>query len=128
MDVVHLANEKSEKLSIRCDYKFTLNTITDEVFLACEYIDLFKILVNSEEVSLNKDGSFLNTSIEKINISPYLKKGENIISLSMDYTPNLKIKDISKKSIEIFLILLYNKVSVTKEYVKSPYSESLRLV
>lgn len=100
-DVVHLANGKSEKLSIRCDYKFTLNEITNEVFLACEYIDLFKILVNSEEVSLNKDGYFLNTSIEKINISPYLKRGANIISLNMDYTPNLKIKDISKKSIQM---------------------------
>ncbi len=100
-DVVHLANEKSDKISIRCDYKFYLKNIPSEIFLACEYFDLFKIAINDEEVLINKNGYFLNSSIDKANITPYLKDGENIISLSMDYSPNLKIKEISKKSIQM---------------------------
>ncbi len=96
-DVIHLACERKEKLKIRCDYHFNINSIPEDISLVCETPEIFTIEANGVVVDKNDIGYFTDISFRKLEIKKYLIKGKNTLSFKTTFNPSEKLfSDIEK--------------------------------
>lgn len=92
-----MALELKRNVNVRCDYKFKVKDIPENVFLVCETPEKFTIKVNGKEIDRTDRGYFRDKSFRKISLGRLLKTGENVISTQLDFAPNSKVyEDLEK--------------------------------
>ncbi len=85
-------------VNIRCQFKADIEYIPEKLYLACETPELFKIKVNGEEIDKVDCGYFRDHSFRKLDISKYVKLGENIIETEVLFDQSAQTYENMKKS------------------------------
>ncbi|MCR4719989.1 MAG: hypothetical protein K5768_10210 [Firmicutes bacterium] len=98
LNIAERANLLERKVKIHQDYKVKINDIPNELYLICETPQKFEIKVNDKTIEEKPNGYFLDKSFEKIDISKYIKTGENIISFDCDFVQSDKFYENLKKA------------------------------
>ena len=72
---------------VRIDMKYTVKAecIPNEVFLVCETPEIFSISINGKKLQNNMCGYYRDKSFKKLDLSGYLKIGDNEILVSCDF-------------------------------------------
>ena len=98
LNICERANALKKKISIHQDYKVKINYIPDELYLVCETPENFVIRVNGETIEQEIKGYFVDKSFKKLDISRYVKLGENIISLDCEFVQSDSFYDNLSKA------------------------------
>ena len=98
LNIAERANAMERKVKIHQDYKVKINDIPNELYLVCETPEKFEIKVNGRVIEEKPNGYFLDKSFEKIDISKYVKAGENTISFDCDFVQSDKFYENLKKA------------------------------
>lgn len=85
LNITERANALEKPVKIHQDYHVQVDYIPEELFLVCETPWIFKIYVNGQEIDKTEKGYYLDKSFKKLDISKYIKIGENIISFDCDF-------------------------------------------
>lgn len=72
---------------VRIDMKYTVKAdyVPDEVFLVCETPEIFSIAVNGRKLQKKVCGYYRDKSFKKLDLSGYIKTGDNEILVSCDF-------------------------------------------
>ncbi len=98
LDIGERASTFRKEIAIHQDYKVKINYIPRELYLVCETPEAFAIKVNGETISKEVKGYFADKSFKKIDISKYVKLGENIISFDCDFAQSDSFYDNLSKA------------------------------
>ena len=98
LNITERANGLGKKVKIHQDYRIRINDIPSELYLVCETPDKFKISVNGQALTNKPCGYFLDKSFEKIDISDYVRLGENTISFDCDFVQSDEFYQNLKKA------------------------------
>lgn len=98
LNICERANKLERRVRIHQDYHVEMKYVPKEMFLVCETPEKFKITVNGEEIEQNISGYFRDVSFKKIEISKYLKIGNNTISFECDFEQSNKFYQNMKKA------------------------------
>ena len=79
LNILPRINELERAVNLTQCYRFTINDIPGEIYLATETPDIFKISVNGTEIDKKDCGYFRDSAFRKLNIAPYAKEGVNEI-------------------------------------------------
>lgn len=85
LNICERANALGRKVQIHQDYHIKISDIPKTLQLACETPEIFRISVNGEKLDTVICGYFRDKSFKTLDITKYLKKGENIISFDCDF-------------------------------------------
>ena len=85
LNIAERANALGHKIAIKQDYHVDFSFVPGELFLVCEKAENFEITVNGQKADKKDCGFFADASFRKIDISKYVKKGENIITFECDF-------------------------------------------
>lgn len=85
LNITERANTLGKKVKIHQDYHVKINDIPSNLYLVCETPEKFEISVNGQVLKEKTCGYFLDKSFQKIDVSEYVKIGENIISFDCDF-------------------------------------------
>lgn len=80
LNIAERANELEKSVNLHQEYKVWFDYIPASLCIACEKPENFEIKVNGEVVGKEVVGYFRDKSFEKIDISSFVKLGENVIS------------------------------------------------
>lgn len=88
LNVMHRALRLERPVEIRLDYRIDVESAPmGETFLVCETPDIYReITVNGKPVCREDRGWFRDHSFRKLDMTGLLEKGENILSLTVDFT------------------------------------------
>ena len=96
-DVLYMALDLKKDVNVKCEYKFEIKEIPENIFLVCETPNKFIIRINGEILNQTDVGYFADKSFRKLSLHNMLKKGTNIITTEIDFAPDKKIyEDIEK--------------------------------
>ena len=79
LNILPRINELERAVDLKQVYRFTVDTVPGELFLATETPEMFEILVNGVTIDKTDCGYFRDSAFRKLNIVPYVKEGENEI-------------------------------------------------
>ena len=79
LNILPRINELERAVKLKQVYRFIVDKIPSELFLATETPEIFDILLNGEKLDKTDCGYFRDTAFRKLNIAPYVKEGENEI-------------------------------------------------
>lgn len=97
LNICERANRLKKEIALHQDYKVKFNYIPKELYLVCETPEKFIIRVNGEEVLQEVCGYFADASFNKIDISRYVKLGDNVISFDCKFSQSDKFhKNLEK--------------------------------
>ena len=82
LNILPRINELERAVELKQVYRFTMDTLPSELFLATETPEIFKIFVNGTEIDKTDLGYFRDSAFRKLNIAPYVKVGENEITFN----------------------------------------------
>lgn len=85
LNICERANALERPVMIHQDYKVTINTVPSSLELACETPEKFEIAVNGTPIDKTATGYFRDKSFKTIDISEYVKTGENVISFDCNF-------------------------------------------
>ena len=80
LNILPRINELLRAVALKQVYRFTIDSMPNEIFLATETPDIFRITVNGKEIDKTDCGYFRDIAFRKLNIAPYAKVGENEIT------------------------------------------------
>ena len=80
LNILPRINELLRAVALKQVYRFTIDSVPNEIFLATETPDIFRITVNGKEIDKTDCGYFRDIAFRKLNIAPYAKVGENEIT------------------------------------------------
>ena len=80
LNILPRINEKERSVALKQVYRFTVDSVPSEIYLATETPDIFEITVNGKTLDKTDCGYFRDTAFRKINIASYVKTGENVIT------------------------------------------------
>lgn len=86
LNICERANRLERPVKIHQDFHITVNSVPKELYLVCETPEKFTISVNDKNVENVPIGYFRDKSFKKLDISRYIKKGENTISFDFTFT------------------------------------------
>lgn len=98
LNICERANKLERRVQIHQDYKVNIKTVPDKLYLVCETPEKFKICVNGEEIDRTITGTIVDRSFKMIDISKYVKCGENIISFDIDFEQSAQMYENLKKA------------------------------
>ena len=98
LNICERANALERAVKIHQDYHIEMRYVPDSLFLVCETPEKFEIKVNGRIIDKTISGYFADKSFKKIDISQYIKIGENIISFDCDFSQSKKFYEDRKKS------------------------------
>ena len=98
LNVCERANALGRAVKIHQDYHVKADYIPEALYLVCEVPEKFKISVNGTEIEKKVEGYFSDKSFKKIEISKYMKQGENIISFDINFKQSDEFYENLKKS------------------------------
>ena len=79
LNILPRINELERAVNLTQCYRFYINDMPTEIFLATETPDIFEIAVNGTVIDKTDCGYFRDSAFRKLNIAPYVKTGENEI-------------------------------------------------
>lgn len=87
LNIMHRALALERPVHIRLDYHVNVETLPQgETFLVCETPHIYTVTLNGKSVSTEDKGFFRDHSFRKLDITGLLQKGENILSMELDFT------------------------------------------
>ena len=86
LNIAERANALEKPVQIRQEYKIWAEYVPEKMYLVCETPEKFRICINGVTPELKQVGTFLDYSFPKLDISGYLKTGENVISLECRFS------------------------------------------
>ena len=89
LNILPRINELERAVDLRQVYRFTMDSVPAELFLATETPEIFEITVNGASLDKTDCGYFRDKAFRMIDIAPYAKAGENEITFtsSIKQTP-----------------------------------------
>ncbi|MCI9143862.1 MAG: hypothetical protein HFH87_14820, partial [Lachnospiraceae bacterium] len=85
LNATYRALDLCQPVKIRCEYKVRINYIPRVLYLVCETPEIFEIQVNGEKIEKTDCGYFADKAFRKLDITRYVKYGENEITVSVDF-------------------------------------------
>ena len=82
LNILPRINELEREVALKQVYRFTMDTVPSEIFLATETPEIFEIAVNGTIIDKTDCGYFRDSAFRKINIAPYVKCGVNEITFN----------------------------------------------
>ena len=79
LNILPRINELERAVDLKQVYRFTVDEIPSEIYLATETPDIFEITMNGVKVDKTDCGYFRDSAFRKLNIASYVKAGENEI-------------------------------------------------
>ena len=111
---------------VRIDMKYSLKVeyVPDEVYLVCETPEVFKISVNGKRMQGEVCGYYRDKSFKKLDLSGYLRNGDNEINVSCDFEQSKTVYDcIAKaKQFESELNKLTYDIEIENMYIVGNFS------
>lgn len=98
LNICERANELERPVQIRQDYQVHVRDIPRQLFLVCETPEKFEIKINGCQVTEKEKGYFLDKSFKKIDITKYVRKGDNVIQFQCEFTQSERFYDDLKKA------------------------------
>lgn len=98
LNICERANALERPVKIHQDYHFTMAYVPNELFMVCETPEIFDIKVNGKIIDKTVCGTFIDNSFKKIDISNYVKEGENTISFDCDFVQSDEFYENRRKS------------------------------
>ena len=80
LNILPRINELERAVDLKQIYRFTIDTVPSEIFLATETPEIFSIKVNGKEIDKTDCGYFRDSAFRKLNIAPYVCEGVNEIT------------------------------------------------
>lgn len=99
VDVLYMALNLKKSVDVRCEYKFDVKSVPENVSLVCETPHKFTIKINGKEIDKTDRGYFADKSFRKLSLAGMLKEGKNIISTEINFAPNPKIYEDLEKAL-----------------------------
>ncbi len=91
LNIVNRANALKRKIQIHQDYRFQIAEIPHSLYLICETPEIFDIKVNGTVIDKTDCGHFRDISFRMLDISNYVKEGENILSFDCDFVQSEQV-------------------------------------
>ena len=82
LNILPRINELERAVALKQVYRFNMDSVPSELFLATETPEIFEILVNGIAIDKTDCGYFRDSAFRKLNIAPYVKAGENEITFT----------------------------------------------
>ncbi len=98
LNIAQRANNLCRPVDIHMDFKTQINYIPEKLILVCETPWIFDISVNGKKISSDHSGYFADKSFKKIDITDYVKCGENVISLECRFSQSAEVYENIEKS------------------------------
>ena len=98
LDIGDRANRLEKKVHIKQRYTFNAEYLPEELYLACETPDIFSIKVNGNEIDKKDCGYFRDSAFRMLDISKYVKEGENEIITECDFVQSAAVYKAIKDS------------------------------
>lgn len=98
LNVSTRAYELERAVDIKCQFKVNMEYIPEKLYLACETPEIFTIKVNGTEIDKTEHGYFRDHSFRKLDISGYVKLGENIIETQVLFDQSPKTYENMRKA------------------------------
>jgi len=99
LNICERANKLKRRVNIRQEYYVRVNHIPEKLYLVCETPEKFEINVNGKRVIYNSLGKwFIDKSFKMIEISEYIKPGENVISFECEFEQSKEFYEKLEKS------------------------------
>ena len=98
LNICERANTLGKKVQIHQDYHIKINAVPNTLYMVSETPEIFKITVNGKEIDKSACGYFRDKSFKKIDISSYVKEGENTISFDCDFVQSDEFYENLKKA------------------------------
>lgn len=96
--VTELLCQNGSPMKVRCDYKFNVENFDGQIYLSNETQDIQTITVNDAPIGIIYEEPVADDLFSKINITPFIKSGENIISISASFSNNDKFLSLYEKA------------------------------
>ncbi|MBQ3125104.1 MAG: hypothetical protein IJC09_06780 [Clostridia bacterium] len=90
LNICERANALERPIKIHQDYYVAINCVPDKLELVTETPEKFGITVNGTVIDKTITGYFRDKSFKTIDISGYIKQGENVISFDCDFAQSDK--------------------------------------
>lgn len=98
LNATYRALDLCRPVKIRCEYKVRMNYIPRVLYLLCETPEIFEIQVNGEKIEKTDCGYFADKAFRKLDITRYVKYGENGITVSVDFRQSDAVYEGIRKS------------------------------
>lgn len=98
LNICERANALERAVKIHQDYHVMINYMPEELFLVCETPEKFKIQINGVDIDKKYAGYFADKSLKKLDISEYVKLGENTVSFECDFVQSEEFYESRRKS------------------------------
>ena len=98
LNICERANKLKKEIALHQDYKVKFNYVPNVLYLVCETPEKFVIKVNDKVVPQEIQGYFVDSSFKKIDISKYVKSGENVISFDCNFAQSDKFHENLEKA------------------------------
>lgn len=85
LNIAERANRLERMVQIHQDYRVIMNYVPQSLYMVCETPEKFLIKINGKELTKQPEGYFADKSFKKIDISEYVRPGENVISFDVDF-------------------------------------------
>jgi hypothetical protein len=82
LNILPRINELERAVALKQVYRFNIDSVPSEIFLATETPEIFEITVNGKTLDKTDCGYFRDSAFRKLNIAPYVKSGENEITFT----------------------------------------------
>ena len=80
LNILPRINALERAVALKQAYRFTIDSVPSEIYLATETPEIFEITVNGKTLDKTDCGYFRDTAFRKINIASYVQTGENEIT------------------------------------------------
>ncbi len=91
LNIVNRANALKRKVQIHQDYHFLISEVPQNLYLVCETPEIFAVKVNGSTINKTDCGYFRDSSFRKLDISKYIKEGENLLSFDCDFVQSEQV-------------------------------------
>ncbi|MDD6485255.1 MAG: hypothetical protein PUF72_11920 [Clostridiales bacterium] len=98
IDIQNRACSISGGVRVECEFSVKADYIPDKLYFVCETPEKFTIKINGEEIEKNVCGYFADSSFKKIEISRYMKIGENKFLMETDFKQPAELYENLKKA------------------------------
>ena len=85
LNIAERANRLEKAIQLHQDYHVKVSAVPEKLYLICETPEKFTICVNGTEIAKNVEGWVIDKSFQKIDISSYIREGENTISFDCEF-------------------------------------------
>ena len=85
LNICERANALERRVDIHQDYHVSICEVPEKLELVCETPEIFKICINGQAVDKEPNGWIIDKSFKRIDITEYIKTGENTISFDCGF-------------------------------------------